>query len=301
MSVPALPNWVLRSLFASVLTLALMSTGMHLGMSVLRQGRLLDRALQVCDSRATAAQEWLAREERLKEAIEREERDALGRMSRLLLTDEAVRVRSRLKNISEANGFDVQNLGLGTLREGEAFDTVPASLRLIGDRVELPPFLAAFYDQPRVVRLVALDLEATRFGSQRVGATLRWELAAPARTPPPLKDLTGQWAPPSLAAPGLVAGISRWNLGRWHRLQDAASALRSLAPALRSLAELEGKRSALEQERRTLTRWAEAAKAERAAVLRKAPLLLRQLDVSALGRAGLRPGPGGTLQIIDDD
>ena len=177
---------------------------------------------------------------------------------------------------------------------------MPATLKLSGDRAEFPLFLEAFYKQTRIVRLVALDLEAPEFGTQRAVATLRWEFAAPARRDQTVR-VASRWLPPAAARQSRSSAIAAWNEGRLTELEEATANLRRLGPELRRLAAVEAEQSALEQERRSLARWQETGEAERRAVLRKLPLLLHRLDVSAVGRAGLRPGPGGTLQIVDDD
>ena len=84
-------------------------------------------------------------------------------------------------------------------------------------------------------------------------------------------------------------------------MDHAASELRGLAPRLEKLAAVDAERRALERERQSLERWRESSQAEARAVLRKVPVLLSGLAVSAVGRAGLRPGPAGTMLLVDDD
>jgi len=210
-------------------------------------------------------------------------------------------VRASLEQLAEASGLATSAFRLGTPRRGEAFDVVAAALTVEGDRAELPLFLEAFYRQQRVVRLVSLDLESPEYGTERAVATLRWEFAAPARVRPEPPDPSRRWAPPAIVSPGAEAAVAGWNVGKWDDLVEASSLLRGLAPDLRQLAALDTERATLEQERRALERWQEASTAERGAVLRKIAPLLQTLDGSAIGKAGLRPGPGGTLQIVDDD
>jgi len=301
MDTPPLPKSVLRSLLLAVIGMALFVIGLQIAMPTLRQARLLDEAVTVTEERYVEAKRWLERESTISAALDKERREAINRLPHLLRTDEAVQVRSWLQNLARDAGFEVNSVRLGTVRDGETFDTVPAAIRISGDRAELPPFLATFYDQPRVVRLIALDLEARRLGSERVNATLRWEFAAAARRRPPPLDPTLLWSPPSVADLENAGRISRYNRGRWEELERAAADLRDLRPSLMRVSRRDADRSRLEMERRSLAHWKDAALAERKAVLRKTPLLLRQLDLSAMGRAGLRPGPGGTLQIVDDD
>ena len=288
-------------LLAAVTLVSGLAIGLQLAMPTLRQGRLLDEALELTEERQVEASRWLEREPSITAALEKERREAVSRLPHLLRTDEAVQVRTWLETLARDAGFDVGSVRLGTIREGETFDTVPAALQISGDRAELPPFLATFYDQPRVVRLIALDLEARRLGSDRVNATLRWEFAAAARNPKAPNDPTSRWSAPSVADLANESRVSRFNRGRWEALDQAASNLRELRPNLVRVARMDSERSSLEMERRSLASWKDAAAAERKAVLRKTPLLFRQLDVSAMGRAGLRPGPGGTLQIVDDN
>jgi hypothetical protein len=298
------PEPLPRSLFGA-LVIAVVAVGgvaalLALAMPALRQGRLIDEGSRVCAERAEEARHELEREAEVLAALERERSDERTRRPFLLHADDEVIVRTALSGLAEGFGFEVTAFRLGTVRAGEAFDTVPASLLVEGDRAELPPLLEAFYGQPRVVRLVALDLETPEFGSQRATATLRWEFASPARVRPVPPDPARRFAPPAISShpESSIAGL---NTGRWEQLEEATAELRSLGPALRRLAALETERAALEQERRALSRWRDASESERRAVLRKVPQLLRRLDVSAVGRAGLRPGPGGTLQIVDDD
>lgn len=295
-----LPRWVLGSLVVALVGIAGLAGVLALAMPALRQGRLITEATRVCEERTTEAVQWLDRESELARALERERQEAALRGPYLLHTDDEVVVQTTLSGLAQGLGFEVLGFRLGTVRGGEAFDTVPASLKVSGDRAELPPLLAAFYGEPRVVRLVALDLEAPEFGTERVVATLRWEFASPVRSRPDPEVPSARWAPPAVASTP-EAAVAGWNEARWQRLEEAVTTLRSLGPELRRVAALERDRAALEQERRALDRWREASDSERRAVLRKVPLLLRRLEVSAVGRAGLRPGPGGTLQIVDDD
>ncbi|MEE2830270.1 MAG: hypothetical protein VX498_13865 [Myxococcota bacterium] len=296
-----LPRPLLRGLFVAVILLAVVVVVLQFAMPTLRQGRLLDEALQVTESRRVQAALWLEREPTTAAALDRERREAVRRLPHLLRTDEAVQIRAWLQKLARDAQFEVGTVRLGTVREGETFDTVPASIQITGDRAELPPFLARFYDQPRVVRIVALDVETHRFGSERIAATLRWEFAAAARRRAAPPDPSARWSPPVVAAPANAGGVSSFNQKRWERLDSSATQLRQLHPALMRASRMEAERARLEQERRSLAHWQDAARAEKKAVLRKTPLLLHQLDVSAMGRAGLRPGPGGTLQIVDDD
>ncbi len=267
----------------------------------LRQGRLIDAANEACLNRISHAQTWLAREPDVTAALDRERRSAADRRLHLLAADDEVVVRGALEQLAEASGLEASSFRLGTPRRGEAFDVVPAALTVEGDRVELPPFLEAFYRQPRVVRLVSLDLESPEYGTERAVATLKWEFASPARTQAEPADPSVHWAPPALARPSSEAAVAGWNTDNWDALVDSAAMLRGLGPELRRVAVLDQERDTLETERRALERWQEASTAERGAVLRKIPSLLQTLDASAIGKAGLRPGPGGTLQIVDDD
>jgi hypothetical protein len=280
--------------------MAIVVVGLHFAMPMLRQARLLEDARDVTLERMTDARRWLEREPAIAAALDTERREAVNRLPHLLRTDEAVRVRTWLQDLARDAGFEVGSVRLGTVREGETFDTVPAAIQIAGDRADLPPFLATFYDQPRVVRIIALDLETRRFGSERVHATLRWEFAAAARRHTPAPDPTLLWAPPVVAEHENASRISRLNRGHWKALDAAAEDLRDLRPALLRVSRMDAERARLEMERRSLAHWQDAAQAERRAVLRKTPLLLRKLDLSAMGRAGLRPGPGGTLQIVED-
>ncbi len=298
---PPLPAWVRPALVLGVIA-ALGGTAITaLARPALRQGRLIDAAHTAVTERWDEASAYLDREPELVAALERERAASADRRVHLLAADDEVVVRASLEQLAEASGLEASSFRLGTPRGGEAFDVVAAALTVTGDRAELPPFLEAFYRQPRVVRLVSLDLESPEFGSERATATLRWEFAAPARTRPAPDDPSAQWAPPAIVRPSAAAVVAGWNTGAWEDLADRAADLRSLAPELRRVAALDAERQALEKERRALARWQEASAAERRAVLRKVPSLLHTLDASAVGRAGLRPGPGGTLQIVDDD
>ena len=296
-----LPRAFVRTLLLAVLLVTGLVVALQLGMTTLRQGRLLEEAQTVTEQRINEAQRWLEREESIAAALDKERRQAVDRLPHLLRTDEAVSIRAWLQGLARDAGFEVGSVRLGTVREGETFDTVPAAIQISGDRAELGPFLSTFYDQPRVVRIVALDLETPKFGSQRVNATLRWEFAAAARRRPSPPDPTIRWSPPRVANPENATRIDQFNQGHWDALDAAATELRGLRPNLMRLSRMETERSRLEMERRSLAHWQDAAKAERKAVLRKTPLLLKKLDLSSLGRAGLRPGPGGTLQIVEDD
>ena len=296
-----LPRWINGSLVLALLVVGGAAALMILAMPTLRQGRLIEEAERVCRIRQGEAIQWLEREPEVVAGLTTEREAAADRGAHLLQADDEVGVRATLEALAEESGFEVLTFRLGTARRGEAFDTVPATLQFAGDRVELSPLLEAFYSQPRVVRLVALDLESPEFGSQRAVVTLRWEFAAPVRVRPLPSDPSVRFAPPAIVSRESAGAVASWNQGRWEALEEATDDLGSLGPDLRRLARLEAERTALEQERRSMARWREASTSEQGAVLRKVPQLLRRLDVSAVGRAGLRPGPGGTLQLIDDD
>jgi len=298
---PPLPRYVSDSLLAALVLISGAGIILALLMPTLRQGRLIDRAQEVCEQRAREANKWLEREDEATQALRREWESAEARGPKLLRVDDEVPVRNFLHETAAKRGFRVDTLELGTVRRGEAFDALPVLIRLTGDRAELPPFLADFYGQDRLVRLVALDLETPSFDTDAAVVTLRWEYAAPAQRRRDLEDPVERWSPPALCARSSLPSVAAWNRGRWQRMDRAATELRRMAPRLRKLATIEAERRALDRERAALTRWEESSEAEARAVLRKVPALIGHTAVSALGRAGLRPGPGGTLQIVDDD
>jgi len=273
---------------------------MWLAMPVLRQGRLLEAATATCEGHTAEAKAWLDQEPEVAAALARERDAAQQRGALLLRADDEVVVRTTLSELASDASLEVGAFRLGTPRTGEAFDAVPASLELTGDRAELPPFLEAFYGQPRVVRLTSLEVETPEYGSERATVLLAWEFAAPARTARRPDDPTSRWAPPAVASASVSAAIRPWNRDQWDVLGAAARELRGLAPDLRRLAGMEAERLQLEEERRAMERWQDATASEHRAVLRKLPVLLQTLDGSALGKATLRPGPGGTLRIDSD-
>lgn len=299
-SAEPLPRSAIRCLGSALAMALAAAAALAVGTPAIRQSRLIAEATRATRARTAEARQWLERGPAIVAALEQERAASLERIPFLLLPDDEAGVRESLLRIALDRGFDVEAFEIGTVRSGEAFDTVPARLRVRGDRAELPPLMATFLARQRVVRLVALDLESPEFGSERVVATLRWEYAAPSQRRPPPPDPGLRWAPPRLAGES-DRRLAVWNRGRWRDLQAATGEIRSLGPDLRGLAAIEQERAALEQERRALQRWREAAESERGAVERKLPVLLHRLETSAVGRAGLRPGPGGTLLIVDDD
>jgi len=298
---PPLPRIVADILLSALVVIGGAGILVALAMPVLRQGKLIEAAREVCLERSTEASHWLERQDEAEEALRGEWDLAQARGDRLLGIDEEVPVRNLLEEISRGFGLEVVDLHFGTVRRGEAFDAVPGSLRVSGDRAELPMFLESFYDQDRLVRLVALDLETISYGSDHVNVTLRWEYPAPARRRRDLEDPVAKWSPPTLCAASSLSSVAGWNRGKWQRMDRAASELRSLAPRLEKLATVDAERRALERERQSLERWQGSSNAEARAVMRKLPVLLGRLAVSAVGRAGLRPGPAGTLLLVDDD
>jgi hypothetical protein len=298
---PPLPRMVADILLSALVVIGGTGILVALAMPVLRQGKLIEAAREVCLERSAEARQWLEREEAAETALRGEWDLAQARGDRLLGIDEEVPVRNFLEEISRGFGLEVVDLHFGTVRRGEAFDAVPGSLRVSGDRAELPLFLESFYGQDRLVRLVALDLETISYGSDHVNVTLRWEYPAPARRRRDLEDPVAKWSPPTLCAASSLSSVAGWNRGKWQRMDRAASELRSLAPRLDKLATVDAERRALERERQSLERWQQSSAAEARAVMRKLPVLLGRLAVSAVGRAGLRPGPAGTLLLVDDD
>ena len=298
---PPLPRIVADVLLSALVLIGGTGILIALAMPVLRQGRLIDAARQVCLERSAEAHLWLERQGEAEAALREEWDMARARGELLLDVDEEVPVRNLLEEISSKFSLKVLDVHFGTVRRGEAFDAVPGSLRLSGDRVQLPMFLENFYNQERLVRLVALDLETISYGSEDVNVTLRWEYPAPARRRRDVTDPIAKWSPPTLCATSSLSSVAGWNRGGWQRMERASSELRALAPKLQTLAAIDAERRALERERKSLERWAESSQSEARAVMRKLPVLLGRIAVSAVGRAGLRPGPGGTLLLVNDD
>jgi hypothetical protein len=294
--IPSFVPWVAGGLATA---LALVAAFLTWGLPSLRQGRLLDEALAVCERRTESAQEWLEREESVAALLANEQAEGSARTRALLDDDGASSLRDTLALLAEQHEMRLDGLRLGTRRAGEAFDTVPATAVFVGDRAGLPELLDAHYRQPRVVRLVSLDLELPRFGSSTVQATLRWEYAALPESAAQADDPTDRWSPPSLVAQTGPGRITALNRSRWERLLTASDALRSLAPRLGRLAAMDAERARLEQQRLALKRWSGASAAESQAVQRRMPELLRRMDLSATGEAALRPGPGG-LVVAED-
>jgi hypothetical protein len=301
LELPPLPRFVSDVLLCALLVIGGAGILIALAMPVLRQGKLIEAAREVCIERSNEATIWLDRAPEAEEALRAEWELAHERGNSLLGLDEEVPVRNLLEEVSARFELTVLDLHFGTVRRGEAFDAVPGSLRVSGDRAQLPLFLKSFYEQERLVRLVALDLETISYGSEDVNVTLRWEYPAPARRRRDIRDPIAKWSPPTLCATSSLSSVAGWNRGKWQRMDRAASELRTLAPRLEKLATVDAERRALERERQSLERWREASHAEARAVMRKLPVLLSGLAVSAVGRVGLRPGPAGTMLLVDDD
>jgi hypothetical protein len=298
---PSLPRFISDVLLCALVVIGGAGILVALAMPVLRQGKLIEAAQEVCTERTSEALTWLNREAEAEEALRGEWDLASDRGDSLLGLDEEIPVRNFLEETSARFELKVLDLHFGTVRRGEAFDAVPGSIRVSGDRAQLPLFLENFYEQDRLVRLVALDLETISYGSDDVNVTLRWEYPAPARRQRDIQDPIAKWSPPTLCATSSLSSVAGWNRGKWQRMDHAASELRGLAPRLEKLAAVDAERRALERERQSLERWRESSQAEARAVLRKVPVLLSGLAVSAVGRAGLRPGPAGTMLLVDDD
>jgi hypothetical protein len=289
---PRAVSWTVAGITAVACLIAVL---MVVGLPSLRQGRLLDNAIEVCDQRREAAEVWLEREQSVAASLTLERAESLARAGALMDSDASSSLEGTLKLLAERHEMRLDGLRLGTRRAGDAFDTVPATAVFVGDRAGLPELLDSFYRQPRVVRLVSLDLELPKFGAPVVQTTLRWEYAALPDISPEADDPTARWSPPSLVSETGPGRITSRNRGRWTRLEESANALRALAPGLRLLARMDAERSFLEQQRLALKRWRESSASEAQAVQRRMPELLRRMDLSATGEAALRPGPGGLV------
>jgi len=298
---PPLPRIVADILLSALVVIGGTGILVALAMPVLRQGKLIEAARNACVERSVEARHWLERQEQAEASLRSEWDLARERGELLLDIDEEVPVRNLLEEISGRFELEVLDVHFGTVRRGEAFDAVPGSLRVSGDRAQLPLFLERFYAQERLVRLVALDLETISYASEDVNVTLRWEYPAPARRRRDIEDPTAKWSPPTVCATSSLSSVAGWNRGKWQRMDRAAADLRALAPRLQTLATVDAERRALERERQSLERWELSSDSEAKAVMRKLPVLLSRLAISAVGRAGLRPGPGGTLLMVDDD
>jgi hypothetical protein len=308
---PPLPRSVRRTLGAGALATLGLAALLASAMPTLRQARLLDAALRVCEQRREAAEDWLSREESVRAALLEEEPARRERAALFLLHDEEASVREHVSAVADGSGFELEELGFGPPRSGEAVDAVPVALRATGDPADLPALVEALWRQQRVMRLVGLELaegedggRSGRSGSGRgdgVAATLRWDYAAPARHAPGDAEPPLRFAPPVAASQASLAAVSRWNTQRRDALAAAADALRALAPDLRELAQLEARHRVLVDEREAVLRWRQDGDAERRAIQRKLPALLHKLEISVSGRAVLRPGPGGGLQVLEGE
>lgn len=294
-----LPRSTARWVVVASTLVALVALGFSLGLPTLRQGRLLDEAADVCSTRAREARGWLEREESVAALLDAEQAAAQALQSALLAEDDSGAIEPQLRLLAEQHGAELQLLRLGTRRAGTVLDTAPATAVLIGGRTGLPELLDGFYRQARIVRLVALDIELPRFGEDAVRATLRWEYGTASDTTAEADDPTLRWSPPVLLSRVGPGSVASWNRARWERLEQASIELRSLAPRLRLLADMDAQRATLEEQRAAVTRWREAQAAEQNAVQRRLPELLRRVDLSAEGKASLRPGTGGRLVVGD--
>lgn len=297
------PSPLPRSATGTIAALAAIATLVALVLSVglptLRQGRLLDEAIALSTERTEAATRWLDREDSVIALLESESTRADALTPAFLLADDSGAIEPLLTLLGDRHDARLVLLRLGTRRTASVLDTAPATAVFEGSRTALPELLDGFYGQERLVRLVALDVELPRFGEDVVQATLRWEYAAPTEADVEADDPTLRWSPPVLVSRAGPGAIDAWNRSRWDALEDATTSLRSLAPRLRRLAMMDAQRAALEQRRTAVTRWQEAQAAEATAVQRRLPELLRRMDLSADGRAALRPGAGGRLIVGD--
>jgi hypothetical protein len=269
------------------------------GLPTLRQGRLLDEGADACATRTREAVTWLEREESVAALLDLELTSAVTLQSALLSPDDSGTIEPQLELLASQHGAELQLLRLGTRRAGTSLDTAPATAVLIVGRTGLPELLDGFYRQERIVRLVALDVELPRFGEDTIRMTLRWEFGAPSDQAVQADDPALRWSPPVLLSRVGPSSVSSWNHARWERLERASIELRSLAPRLRRLAEMDAQRATLEDQRTAVVRWREAQAAEQNAVQRRLPELLRRVDLSAEGKASLRPGTGGRLVVGD--
>jgi hypothetical protein len=298
------PDGLPRPLLAGLVLLAIGLLGagilLALGRPALRQAQLLDAAIEQCREREADAKAWLARNPERSQALSEARTRLDARAERLLSPDRGLQATDELRASALAAGFAVDELVLGTARSGEALDIVAARLRVEGDRVELAPLLAHLYEQPQLVRLVSLDVEVPRFGSQPIRAELRWEYPAAPRRRAQGQVPSDRWAPPSAASPTYAASVAGANRKRWQSLQEASDRLRGLGGPLAEAARVDAVLEDLAEQERSIDRWVSAGEAERRAVLRKLPALLQSLDASATGKANLRPGPGGTLRVEEE-
>ena len=294
-----IPSSAVRAVGIASLLALLAAAGLTVGLPTLRQGRLLDEAADVCAARTAEAELWLAREPDVAARLDAERAEAQSLQAAFLSADDSGTIEPSLRLLAEQHGCVLTLLRLGTRREGSVLDTAPATAVFTGPRVALPELVDDFYRQGRIVRLVALDVDLPRFGEETVRTTLRWEYAAPSERPPSPDDPTLRWSPPVLLARSGPTLVDAWNRGRWERLERDALSLRSLAPRLRTLAAIDATRALLEDHQSAVAQWRDAQGAERGAVQRRLPELLRRVDLSADGRASLRPGTGGRLVVGD--
>ncbi len=294
-----LPSSSARWVVVASALVALLALGFSLGLPTLRQGRLLDEGADACSTRTREALTWLEREESVAALLDVELTNAVALQSSRLSPDDSGASEPQLELLASQHGAELQLLRLGTRRAGSTLDTAPATAVFTVGRTSLPELLDSFYRQERIVRLVALDVELPRFGEDTIRTTLRWEYGAPSDQAVQPDDPALRWSPPVLLSRVGPGSVSTWNHGRWERLEEAAIALRSLAPRLERLAEMDAQRATLEEQRTAVGRWQEAQAAEQNAVQRRLPELLRRVDLSAEGKASLRPGTGGRLVVGD--
>ncbi len=294
-----LPSSSARWVAVASALVAGLAVAFSFGLPTLRQGRLLDEGTEACATRTREALTWLEREESVAALLDVELTAAVALQSALLSPDDSGAIEPQLELLGKQHGAALQLLRLGTRRSGTPLDTAPATAVFTGGRTGLPELLDGFYRQRRIVRLVALDVDLPRFGEDTIRTTLRWEYGAPSDRSVEADDPVLRWSPPVLLSRVGPGSVSTWNHGRWERLEEASVELRSLAPRLRRLAEMDAQRATLEEQRTAVARWREAQTAEQNAVQRRLPELLRRVDLSAEGKASLRPGTGGRLVVGD--
>jgi hypothetical protein len=190
-----------------------------------------------------------------------------------------------------------EGLTLHAVRRRGALDARPCQLAFAGTVQQVPVLVDAVDTQPELVWLTGLDLEVVNFIDDRITGVIAFEVFGLRAPPPPDGQILRPFLPLSSSSAGVVQ--PRGTAG--DQLAEARARLASEYAGLIDYEALTATRDHLAAEATELERLTAARPPFSDDLARAVPTLTRNLQRSALGRAGLRVEPGGAVEFLSYD
>ncbi len=262
----------------------------------IRRHRTVDAALDRTEQQIEAATRRTADRAVVQLEVDELERGRPQRARELLTGDLEAALTERCRAFCDDADLRFEGLTLQPIRRRGALDTRPAQVAFAGVVQQVPVLVDAVDSQPELVWLTELDLEVVNFIDDRVTGTLAFEVFGLRPPPPPGGEILRPFLPLAMVHAG-IASASHDD----EPLAEARARLASEYPGLLDYEGLTSRRDHLAAEAVELERLLAARVPASEDLARAVPTLTRNLQRSAMGRAGLRVEPGGAVEFVSYD